>query len=285
MKNFALELAKKIKNIDLKALGKNIFYSLLGIAILISSSPGTVLKTKAAARDSVSQEDLIATSEIKDTKTSETSEEIVIVFSDPTKEIEEKRKQEENPQRSGHTKVISKTALKLTSDNDEIDNTKIKSPQVLGVNNQTIQQKSGEISAFYSNLQVKVEQYKVKQAKINRLVAFLANQGSPVASNYYADLIISLSEDSGADYRIIVSIMGVESGFCSANYKKYNCFGYLNGVQYANFEQAFRRLVPAVAKQYAIPYGTNFEAMLKAYGVHEVDYHCSRMRYYYNSLS
>lgn len=278
MENFALELAKKIKNIDLKGLSKNCFYSLLGIAILISSGPGIVIKAKASnqASETIQEESFTADDQTQD-------QEIIIVFTDPTKTVQE---QKEIKRETIKSEVISETALKLSDRSNQMKGSGTsKSPQVLGINNQAIQQKSGEIDAFYNELQVKVEQYRLKQAKINRLVSFLRKQGSPVASNYYADLIISLSEGSGADYRIIVSIMGVESGFCSANYKKYNCFGYLNGVQYANFEQAFRSLIPAIAKQYAIPYGTNFEAMLSAYGVHEIDYHSGRMRYYYNSLS
>lgn len=111
---------------------------------------------------------------------------------------------------------------------------------------------------------------KIRQDKIDGLVRFLKKWGSPVATNDYAAQIIDLSEKNGADYKVVVAIMGVESGFCRVPVKKngttYNCFGYLNGVKYASFTAAFNDLVPKVSKQYAARYGWNFEALAKAYG-------------------
>jgi hypothetical protein len=138
---------------------------------------------------------------------------------------------------------------------------------------------------FYKDLGGKIEAAKKRLAKINKLVSFLKRQGSPVASYHYAELFVDLSEANGADYRIVVAISGVESGFCAANYKKYNCFGYLNGVQYGSFDQAFRRLVPKVASEYAKVYGTNFEGLAKAYGMINWELHSQRLRNYYNGLS
>lgn len=110
----------------------------------------------------------------------------------------------------------------------------------------------------------------IRQDKINGLVKFLKKWGSPVATNEYAAQIIDLSEKNHADYKIIVAIMGVESGFCRVPVKKngttYNCFGYLNGVKYQSFTAAFNDLVPKISKQYANKYGWNFEALAKAYG-------------------
>jgi len=111
----------------------------------------------------------------------------------------------------------------------------------------------------------------IRQDKINGLVIFLKKWGSPVATNDYAAQIIDLSGKYGADYKVVVAIMGVESGFCRAPLKKnggttYNCFGYLNGAKYSSFTAAFNDLVPKISKQYAARYGWNFEGLAKAYG-------------------
>jgi len=67
------------------------------------------------------------------------------------------------------------------------------------------------------------EQEKVERerdAKIERLLNFLKKQKSPVATREYAAQIIDLSDANNADFRIIVAIMGVESGFCRVPVKK-----------------------------------------------------------------
>lgn len=113
---------------------------------------------------------------------------------------------------------------------------------------------------------------KERNDKIERLLNFLKKQKSPVATREYSALIIDLSESKGADFRIIVAIMGVESGFCRVPLKKngntYNCFGYLNGVKYSSFEDAFTNLIPKIAVQYANKYGWDFASLAKAYGQH-----------------
>ena len=111
-----------------------------------------------------------------------------------------------------------------------------------------------------------------RENKIERLLNFLKKQKSPVATREYAAQIVDLADANGADFRIIVAIMGVESGFCRVPIKKngttYNCFGYLNGVKYASFEDAFNNLIPKISVQYANKYGWDFVSLAKAYGQH-----------------
>lgn len=119
--------------------------------------------------------------------------------------------------------------------------------------------------------QERKEEIRAKQ--IASLVVYLKKQKSPVATEGYAAQIIDLSQANGADYRVIVAIMGAESGFCKAPYKisganSHNCFGYLNGVTYGSFTEAFNALIPKISKQYAVRYGWDFEALAKAYGQH-----------------
>lgn len=145
--------------------------------------------------------------------------------------------------------------------------------------------RQAEITSFYAKLKPTVEARRKKRAEINKLVTFLKRQGSPIATPKYAEMIIDLSTAQGADYKVVVAIMGIESGFCIAPYMKYNCFGYLNGIQYDSFEHALSRLVPAVAKYYAKVYGTNFTALAQAYGMINYTYHAPRMSRFYNALT
>jgi hypothetical protein len=147
-----------------------------------------------------------------------------------------------------------------------------------------LEQKLIEIDSFYKQLENDYEKAQQRRGEIEKLVRYLKAQGSPVATYDYAAQIIDLSSANGVDYRIIVAISGIESGFCNANYKIYNCFGYLNGVQYGSYTQAFNALIPQIANQYVKVYGTNFEAMAKAYGMKNYTKHGANMRMYYNSL-
>ena len=144
------------------------------------------------------------------------------------------------------------------------------------------------LSEFEKN-KVKAEYNINKEIKIDRLYKFLVNQHSRIATKKYARLIFELSEANDADYRVIVAIMGVESGFCNAPYmlngnNSFNCFGYINRVQYDSFEDAFNALIPKIASQYANKYGWNFEALAKAYGQSNWQSAANKMRRYANSL-
>jgi hypothetical protein len=127
-----------------------------------------------------------------------------------------------------------------------------------------------------------------RDGKISRLVNFLKKQHSPIATNDYAAQIIDVSEKNGADYRLIVGIMGVESGFCIAPYRMngntYNCFGYLNKVKYSSYTAAFNDLIPKISKQYVKKYGWNLEAFSKAYGEKNWEKCSAEIRAYANAL-
>ena len=124
-----------------------------------------------------------------------------------------------------------------------------------------------------------------RQNHINSLVKFLKAQGSPIANADYAGQIIDLSASNGADYRVIVAIMGVESGFCRAPIgSTHNCFGFLNHVKYGSFTAAFSALIPKISRQYAVKYGWNFTALAQAYGQIEWEKTAANMHHYASSL-
>lgn len=130
-----------------------------------------------------------------------------------------------------------------------------------------------EVMLLKPQLEEQERKAEIRAEQIAGLVVYLKKQKSPVATDAYAAQIIDLSQDNGADYRVVVAIMGVESGFCRAPFKiaganSHNCFGYLNKVTYDSFTSAFNSLIPKISKQYAVRYGWNFEALAQAYGQH-----------------
>lgn len=86
-----------------------------------------------------------------------------------------------------------------------------------------------------------------QEEQVDHLFSYLNRQNPRVFSKEIVRIIVSESNRFGADYRLVAAIMGKESGFCNANYKLYNCFGYLNGVQYGSYEEAFKVLTPRIA--------------------------------------
>jgi len=126
-------------------------------------------------------------------------------------------------------------------------------------------------------------QLEARQSGINRIKTYLTKQKSPVANTEISELIYDLSKANGADYRIIIAIMGVESGFCNASFN-HNCFGYLNGAKYPDYNAAFRDLVPKVSRQYAAKYGTDFVSLAKAYGIVNWQAGAEKLERYFNQI-
>lgn len=123
----------------------------------------------------------------------------------------------------------------------------------------------------------------VKQGHIDRINAFLVRKNSPVANTNIPSIIYEYSVQYGSDYKVLLAIMGVESGFCAQAFY-YNCFGYINGVHYSSYETAFRDIVPKVFAQYVNRYGTNFTALAKSYGMINWEKGASNLAMYYSQI-
>lgn len=109
------------------------------------------------------------------------------------------------------------------------------------------------------------------QKDIDHLYNHLLRFGKRIANYEIAKIIVTESRNAGADYRIVMAIIINESGYCRIPYKGFNCFGYLNGVQYSSFEEAFRILTPKVARIVA-KHNWNTRALAKTYGAQNVDH-------------
>jgi len=86
-----------------------------------------------------------------------------------------------------------------------------------------------------SNIAVKDISTQVKQTKFKEpirprdpkaiaLENYLRRQDSPL--HKHSDLIIELSKLYGVDYKMIIAIAGLESGYCEINIGKNNCWGF-----------------------------------------------------------
>gem|GEM_PF-6009996 len=167
-------------------------------------------------------------------------------------------------------------------------------PEQFSIENKNVEAASALNSEFLTtaktiqtNEKLMLSKYSAARAhedKVKDVIDFLKYHRSPIANYHYADMFIRLSEANGADYRVVLAISGVESGFCIAPHKKYNCFGYLNKVQYSSLDAAMRDLIPKVSRQYARKYGTNFAALAKAYGQHNIESAVGKMSTFYSQL-
>lgn len=134
-----------------------------------------------------------------------------------------------------------------------------------------------EALAQYNQEQAAIEaRRKMLEDKVNKTIAHLQRVKSPVANEEIATIIVDLAEQNGADYRVLLAIMAIESGSCRQSFA-HNCFGYLNGVRYPSYEVAFRDLVPKISRQYAARYGWDFTSLAKAYGQHNWELHSKNM--------
>ncbi len=123
----------------------------------------------------------------------------------------------------------------------------------------------------------------IRQREIDKINRFLKKQGSPLVGTEIPALLYDLAQENNSDYKILLAISGVESGFCSADFS-YNCFGYMNKRKYTSWEEAFRDLVPKISRQYVNRYNTDFVSLAKAYGVVNWEYGAQKLQRYYSEL-
>ncbi len=117
-----------------------------------------------------------------------------------------------------------------------------------------------------SEQEIEESEYMIKRnSDIQILYNYLHRQNPAVFNMQVVEIIIDASYKEGVDFRIVAAIMGKESGYCIAPYKAYNCYGYLNKVQYSSFEEAFYELTPKVARYVSI-YSWDTFALGRAYG-------------------
>ena len=180
--------------------------------------------------------------------------------------------------------LITTQVMSPVTDNTYADNT---DNAIFTIINADISMTS--INDLYNSVESKVaviEAAQTRQKRIDKLVEYLASVHSPIATEHYATLIMDLAEANNVDYRIVVALMGTESGWCKAPIH-YNCFGYLNGVEYESFDDAFNHLIPKIAQQYWVRYGWDLVGFIMDYGRIDQEYairYAGNMRAIINKL-
>lgn len=102
-----------------------------------------------------------------------------------------------------------------------------------------------------------------RQAKIDKVEAFFASYGAELQG--YGHILVDQAEACGGDFRVLVGLAGSESGLGRVMYKKYNPFGYLDGVQYPNLEEALTTLSCKISQQHIAPCGTDLQCLAARY--------------------
>ncbi len=102
------------------------------------------------------------------------------------------------------------------------------------------------------------------QKNIDRLRTFLQQRNSPLAP--YSDIMVRRADECGGDWRTLVAIAGNESGLGRINYKLYNPFGYLDGVQYSGYEEALTFLSCRISQRFLAPCNNNLVCIINRYG-------------------
>lgn len=102
-----------------------------------------------------------------------------------------------------------------------------------------------------------------RQDAINRVESLFARYGSNLAG--YGHILVDQSKACGGDYKVLVGIAGSESGLGRINVLRFNPFGYLNGVQYDNYEQALTILSCKVSQQHISKCGEDLYCLARRY--------------------
>ncbi len=102
-----------------------------------------------------------------------------------------------------------------------------------------------------------------RQAKINKVEAFFASYGAVMQG--YAHILVDQADKCGGDYRVLVGIAGSESGLGRIMYKKYNPYGYLDGVQYSSLEEALTVLSCRISQKHIAPCNGNLTCIAERY--------------------
>lgn len=115
-----------------------------------------------------------------------------------------------------------------------------------------------------ATLKIKQEQERVRARIIDRMEQIFVNYGgymSGLADNLYDNAVAC-----GGDPALLFAIAGNESGFGRIPYKLYNPFGYLDGRQYASWEESINYLSCKISTQHLAPCGNEVNCVINRYG-------------------
>lgn len=129
------------------------------------------------------------------------------------------------------------------------------------------------VSPLQKHLQTEKQELiaKRRQEQINAVKDFFAQYDDGAVLQGQVTTIVDNAERCGGDYRLLVGIAGSESGLGRIMYKDYNPFGYINGVQYSNLDEAMEFLTCQISRQHLAVCGSNLDCLAQRYGGPETD--------------
>ncbi len=135
---------------------------------------------------------------------------------------------------------------------------------------------------------VEYKEYVIKtrrQRQIDKVENFFDQYGSPLMG--YGYIIVDKAEECGGDYRVLIGIAGSESGLGRINYKLYNPYGYLDGVQYPDQKTALEILSCKVSQQHISVCGTNLTCLGNRYAgpSDDLDHFISKVAWFMKQVS
>lgn len=113
----------------------------------------------------------------------------------------------------------------------------------------------------------KKEELRKKQEReenIRKTEALLARYNSPMQG--YGEIIVRRAEECGGDYKVLMGIAGNESGFGRIPYKRFNPYGYLDGVQYSGWDTSLDFLSCRIAQRFLVPCNNDLTCIINKYG-------------------
>ncbi len=107
--------------------------------------------------------------------------------------------------------------------------------------------------------------------EINKVERFFDVYNGGAVIKGYGKIIVEQARRCGGDYKILVGIAGNESGLGRVPYKKYNPFGYIDGVQYSSWEEAIKKLSCVISQRFIAPCNKDLYCIINKYGGHDTD--------------
>lgn len=117
----------------------------------------------------------------------------------------------------------------------------------------------GRIVDILTNL----EEEKLIADQIYKVQAFFINYNSPMQG--YEEIIVRKAHECGGDYAILVGIAGNESGLGKIPYKKYNPYGYLDGIEYSGWEESLTKLSCVISQRFIMPCSGDLACIVRKY--------------------
>lgn len=108
-----------------------------------------------------------------------------------------------------------------------------------------------------------------RQNKVDRANNLFRKYGSVMTG--YGEIIVRKAEECGGDFRVLIGIAGNESGLGRIPYKLYNPYGYLDGRQYAGWNESLEFLSCVISQRFLQPCNNDLYCIINKYGGPETD--------------